>query len=70
MTGVCPAGLARTGLPAARAAAVWPTNIASGKFHGAMQAKGPRARQSMVLVSPVVLARLSGSAKYLRACKA
>ena len=33
--GVCSAGLASTGLPAASAAATWPVKIASGKFHGA-----------------------------------
>ncbi len=53
MIGVCSAGLASTGLPAASAAAIWPVKMASGKFHGAMAANGPRARSSMVLVSPV-----------------
>ena len=42
--GVCSAGLASTGLPAASAAATWPVKIASGKFHGLMQANGPRPR--------------------------
>ena len=41
--GVCGAGLAITALPAARAAAIWPVKMAKGKFHGLMQAKGPRA---------------------------
>ena len=51
--GVCSAGLAMTGLPAASAAATWPVKIASGKFHGLMQANGPRPLSSSVLVSPV-----------------
>ena len=41
ISGVCSAGLASTGLPAASAAATSPTKIASGKFHGLMQATGP-----------------------------
>ena len=40
-SGVCSAGLASTGLPAASAAATWPVKIASGKFHGLMQTTGP-----------------------------
>jgi hypothetical protein len=43
ISGVCPAGFASTGLPAARAALTWPTKIASGKFHGLMHATGPSA---------------------------
>ena len=39
---VCAAGLASTQLPATSAAATWPRKIASGKFHGLMQAKMPR----------------------------
>ena len=42
VSGVCSAGLATTALPAASAAATWPVKIASGKFHGEMQAKTPR----------------------------
>ncbi len=41
MMGTSSAGLASTGLPAASAAATWPVKIASGKFHGEMQAMGP-----------------------------
>jgi hypothetical protein len=41
-SGVCSAGLASTALPAASAAATWPVKIASGKFHGLMQANTPR----------------------------
>ncbi len=43
ISGVCSAGLASTGLPAASAALTWPTKMASGKFHGAMHAMGPSA---------------------------
>ncbi|MOA22221.1 hypothetical protein D3C78_1427670 [compost metagenome] len=43
-SGVCTAGLASTGLPAARAALTWPVKIASGKFQGLMQTTGPRGR--------------------------
>jgi len=65
--GVCSAGLASTGLPAASAAAIWPVKIASGKFHGDMQANGPRARSSSVLRSPVGPLRVTGSANSRRA---
>ncbi|MNN29944.1 hypothetical protein D3C81_1435700 [compost metagenome] len=44
ISGVCSAGLASTGLPAASAAATWPVKIASGKFHGLMQTTGPSGR--------------------------
>ena len=44
--GVCSAGLASTGLPAASAALTWPTKIASGKFHGEIATIGPSARRS------------------------
>ncbi len=40
-SGVCSAGLARTVLPAASAAATWPTKMASGKFQGLMHTTGP-----------------------------
>jgi len=40
--GVCSAGFAKTALPAARAAVIWPVKMASGKFQGDMQTKGPR----------------------------
>ncbi|MNV63015.1 hypothetical protein D3C71_1555910 [compost metagenome] len=43
-SGVCSAGLASTGLPAARAAPTWPMKIASGKFQGLMQTTGPSGR--------------------------
>ena len=52
-SGVCSAGLATTALPAASAAATWPKKIASGKFHGEMQAKTPRPWKRSVLRSPV-----------------
>ncbi|MNP40868.1 hypothetical protein D3C76_1345370 [compost metagenome] len=57
ISGVCSAGLAKTGLPAARAAATWPVKIASGKFHGLMQTTGPSGRWASLL-------------KSLRACTA
>ncbi len=41
MSGVSSAGLATTAFPAASAAATWPVKIASGKFHGLMQATTP-----------------------------
>ena len=68
--GVCSAGLASTGLPAASAAATWPVKIASGKFHGLMQANGPRARRVSVLVSPVGPFNSSGLANRRRASAA
>ena len=43
ISGVCSAGFATTALPVARAAATWPVKIASGKFHGEMQAITPLA---------------------------
>ena len=49
MIGVCSAGLASTALPAASAAATWPVKIASGKFHGEMQANTPRPLSVSVL---------------------
>ena len=52
-SGVCSAGLAMTALPAASAAATWPVKIASGKFHGLMQAKTPRPCSESSLRSPV-----------------
>ena len=42
ISGVCSAGLASTGLPAASAALICPVKIANGKFQGAMHAIGPR----------------------------
>ena len=42
-----------TALPAASAAAIWPVKIASGKFHGVMQAKTPRPCSASWLRSPV-----------------
>ena len=44
ISGVCSAGLASTTLPAASAAATWPQKMASGKFHGLMQATTPSGR--------------------------
>ncbi len=41
---VCSAGFARTLLPAASAAAIWPVKMASGKFHGLIQTTGPNGR--------------------------
>ena len=49
MIGVCSAGLAMTALPAASAAATCPVKMASGKFHGEMQAKTPRPLSVSVL---------------------
>jgi hypothetical protein len=49
VSGVCSAGLASTVLPATSAAAIWPTKIASGKFHGLMQTNTPRRRQRNVV---------------------
>ena len=51
ISGVCGAGLARTGLPATSAAAIWPVKMASGKFHGEMQAKGPRGAPDSIAAS-------------------
>ena len=45
ISGVSSAGLARTGLPAASAAAICPVKMASGKFHGLMQTTGPSGRR-------------------------
>ena len=44
ISGVCSAGFARTLLPAASAAAIWPVKIASGKFHGLIHTTGPSGR--------------------------
>ena len=67
MSGVCSAGLATTALPAASAADTWPVKMASGKFHGLMQAKTPRPASASWLRSPVGPGRSSGSAKSARA---
>ncbi len=67
ISGVCSAGLATTALPAASAAAIWPVKIASGKFHGEMQAKTPRPRNSISLRSPAGPGRGVGPAKSARA---
>ena len=53
ISGVCSAGLASTALPAASAAAIWPVKMASGKFHGLMQAKTPRPPSDQRVASPV-----------------
>ena len=52
MRGVCSAGFAITVLPAASAAATWPVKMASGKFHGLMQANTPRPWSRSSLRSP------------------
>ena len=69
-SGVCSAGLASTGLPAASAAATWPVKIASGKFHGLMQANGPRPRSSSRLLSPVGPLSVTGPENSRRASAA
>jgi hypothetical protein len=53
ISGVCSAGFASTALPAASAPATWPVKIASGKFHGEMQAKTPRPCSDSSFSSPV-----------------
>ena len=60
ISGVCSAGLASTALPAASAAAIWPVKIASGKFHGLMQANTPRPCSASWLVSPTGPVSVSG----------
>ena len=60
ISGVCSAGLASTALPAASAAAIWPVKMASGKFHGLMQAKTPRPCSDSWLVSPTGPVRTVG----------
>jgi len=52
------------------AALTWPVKIASGKFHGEMQAKTPRPRSASVFDSPVGDANASGATKRLRTCAA
>ena len=59
--GVCSAGLARTVLPVASAAATCPMKMASGKFHGLMQTQTPRAVSRSSLVSPVGPGRATGA---------
>ena len=60
-------GLGETALPAASAAAIWPVKMASGKFHGEMQAKAPRPLQRQLLVSPVGPGSSTGPANRRRA---
>ena len=70
MIGVCSAGLASTALPAASAAAIWPVKIASGKFHGAMQANGAAAAAaSACCVSPVGPGSATGPMNRRRASR-
>ena len=69
-SGVCSAGLATTVLPAASAAAIWPTKMASGKFHGLMQTNTPRPCSDNVLRSPVGPGSWIASANFSRACAA
>ena len=66
ISGVCSAGLATTALPAASAAATWPVKIASGKFHGEMQAKR-RARAAQLVALAGRAGQRSGAAKSARA---
>ena len=68
--GVCSAGLATTALPAASAAATCPVKMASGKFHGEMQAKTPRPLSVSVLRSPVGPGSATGPTNRRRACAA
>ena len=63
--GVCSAGLAMTVLPAASAAATWPVKIASGKFHGLMQANTPRPCRCSSFLSPAGPASTSGEKSFL-----
>ena len=65
ISGVCSAGFASTALPAASAAVTWPRKIASGKFHGEMQAKMPRPPSCQVLRSPVGPGSSRGYAEML-----
>ena len=67
MSGVCSAGLATTALPAPSAAATWPVKIASGKFHGLMQANTPRPCSAISLSSPAGPGSPVGAAKSVRA---
>ncbi len=57
ISGVCSAGFASTGLPAASAAPTSPTKIASGKFHGEIATTGP-------------IGTISGPPSSARACAA
>ena len=54
--GVCSAGFANTGFPAARLAAICPTKIANGKFHGLMHTTGPIGAESSVRSARAVAA--------------
>ena len=58
--GVCSAGFAITALPVTSAAATCPVKIASGKFHGLMQAQVPRPDRRSTLLSPVGPGRVTG----------
>ena len=49
-------------LPATSAAVTWPMKMASGKFHGLMQANTPRPRKLSLLSSPVGPGSTVGSA--------
>mmetsp|Transcript_15822 Transcript_15822/g.25810 ORF Transcript_15822/g.25810 Transcript_15822/m.25810 type:complete len:236 (+) Transcript_15822:741-1448(+) len=68
--GVCGAALATTAFPAARAAATCPKKMARGKFHGPMQAKGPRPSQLRVFSSPVGPGSTCGGAPNCRSASA
>ena len=67
ISGVGSAGFATTALPAASAAVTWPAKIASGKFHGLMQANTPRPCSDSSFNSPVGPSRRAGAANCLRA---
>ena len=64
MIGVCSAGLASTALPAARAAAIWPVKIASGKFHGLMQVQMPRGCCALTGLGRVVAQEINRFAQF------
>ena len=68
--GVCSAGLATTALPAASAAATWPVKMASGKFHGEMQAKTPRPLSGQRVALAGRAREHDGPANRRRACTA
>ena len=70
ISGVCPAGLAMTALPAASGADVSPVKIASGKFHGEMAAITPRPCSRSSFCSPVGPGSGSGLVNWRRASDA
>ena len=70
ISGVCPAGLAMTALPAASGADTRPVKIASGKFHGEMPANTPRPCRRSSFCSPVGPGSGSGLVNWRRASDA